>query len=213
MNIVKRRAVFLDRDGTINKEVHYLYKPTELLFTHNAIEAIKIFHNLGYLVIVVTNQSGVARGYYTEEDIVKLHQYMDQKLIDIPTVNIKCNQEDKKEYAYTNGYYIDAYYYCPHHKNGIIEKYAIDCYCRKPDIGMIEMAIKEFEIKGIHIDISNSFMVGDKETDIQTGINAGMNKTVLVRSNHKINEINTKADMIFDDIFSFAQDLMHNDCM
>lgn len=101
-------------------------------------ESIKIFHELGYRVIVITNQAGVARGYYEENDIEILHNHIDYLL-------------DRE------GTYIDAYYYCPHHPEGTVCKYSYVCTCRKPEIGMIEQALKDFDI-----DLNNSLLVGDK---------------------------------------------------
>lgn len=203
MNSSEAKAIFLDRDGTINKEVNYLYKPLDFFFIPRAVDAIKIFHDLGYLVIVITNQSGVARGYYTEDDIVSLHRYIDQELKKIASKDAGSGSYE----AYKNGYYIDAYYYCPHHPNGIIPKYAVACDCRKPNTGMIDRALVEFKEKGIHIDLLKSFIVGDKEIDVQTGKNLGIYKTVLVRSGQKIDEYSTMADMVFDDLFIFANEL------
>lgn len=207
MNIKKSKAIFLDRDGTINKEVNYLYKPSDFFFIPGVEEAIKIFHDLGYFVIVITNQSGVARGYYTEEDILALHNYMEEELNQTAIKDLEFNNESTNEYAKRNGYYVDAYYYCPHHPNGIIERYAINCNCRKPNTGMIDKAIYDFKKKGIHIDISKSYIVGDKESDVLTGKKASFYKTILVRSGHKVDEFNSEADMIFDDLIAFAQDL------
>lgn len=93
MDIKRSKAIFLDRDGTINKETNYLYKPSDFLFTTGAEEAIKIFHDLGFLVIVITNQSGVARGYYTEEDIVALHHYMEEKLNKVAIKHLELGSE------------------------------------------------------------------------------------------------------------------------
>jgi D-glycero-D-manno-heptose 1,7-bisphosphate phosphatase len=177
------KTVFLDRDGTINKEVNYLYKPEDFVFIPGTIEAIKTFHELGYKVIVITNQAGVARGYYNESDIKILHNYIDMLL--------------KKE-----GTYIDAYYYCPHHPHGSIDKYSIICNCRKPNIGMIEQAAADFGI-----NLAESIMIGDKEIDIQTGKNAGIGKCIIVRSGHPIAEDKTKADMIYETIYDFSIEL------
>ncbi|NLK96423.1 MAG: D-glycero-beta-D-manno-heptose 1,7-bisphosphate 7-phosphatase [Clostridiales bacterium] len=177
------KVVFLDRDGTINKEVNYLYKKEELIFIPKTVEAIKIFHELGYKIIVVTNQAGVARGYYKEKDVEILHEYIDKLLI-------------------AEGTYIDAYYYCPHHPDGIVERYKKKCNCRKPNHGMIDQAVKDFDI-----NLGESIIVGDKEIDVTTGKNAGIGKCVLVRSGHMVDEVNTVADSIYDSLYDFAQRL------
>ncbi|OCZ49445.1 D-glycero-beta-D-manno-heptose 1,7-bisphosphate 7-phosphatase [Dehalobacter sp. TeCB1] len=175
------KAVFLDRDGTINIEKNYLYKEDEFVFIEGAAQAIKILHEMGYKVIVITNQAGVARGYYTEDDVIKLHHYLDAEL--------------RKHHTH-----IDAYYYCPHHPEGVIPKYSRTCHCRKPNTGMIDQAVADFEI-----DLKESILIGDKETDILTGKNAGVKYTILVRSGHLINEAGTEADAVYDDLLSFAR--------
>lgn len=182
------KAVFLDRDGTINVEVNYLYKAEDFVLISGTVQAIKVFHKLGYKVIVITNQAGVARGYYTEADVKVLHDYLD-KLLAV---------EDT---------YIDAYYYCPHHLEGIVEEYKKECKCRKPGIGMIKQAIRDFEI-----NLNESIIVGDKEIDILTGKNSGVGKCVLVRSGHSVEEKTTIADIIYDDLYNFAIDLQKADC-
>lgn len=175
------KAVFLDRDGTINKEVNYLHRPEDFVFIPGAVEAIKIFRRLGYKVIVITNQAGVARGYYKEGDVKALHQFLDNLLAD-------------------EGTSIDAYYYCPHHPDGILEEYEGECSCRKPKTGMIIHATKDFDI-----DLSNSIIIGDKEIDVQTGKNSGIGKCVLVRSGHPTEEKNTVADATYDNLLDFAK--------
>lgn len=180
------KAVFLDRDGTINKEVNYLYKQEDFVFIPRTEEAIRIFRELGYKVIVITNQAGVARGYFSEKDIKILHQHM-------------------KDLLAAEGAYIDSYYYCPHHPEGSVELYKKECTCRKPNIGMIEQAVKDFEI-----DLSDSIIVGDKEIDIQTGKNAGIGTCVLVKCGHLVDENATVADMIFDNLYDLAINLKNN---
>lgn len=177
------KAVFMDRDGTINKEVNYLYNQNDFVFIAGAVEAIKIFHELGYHVFVITNQAGVAKGYYTEADVKILHQYIDESLA----------VEDT---------YVDAYYYCPHHPEGKVEGYKGECNCRKPHIGMIEQALKDFDI-----DLSESIIVGDKEIDMQTGKNVGIGKSILVRSGHPVEEGKTLANAIYANICDFARSL------
>ncbi len=173
------KAIFLDRDGTINKEVNYLYKVEDFVFIDGVIEAIKYFNDQGYKVIVVSNQAGVAKGYYTEDDIVILHNHIDKLL----------KEHDAK---------IDKYYYCPHHIEGKITKYRVNCNCRKPNIEMFNQAVKEFDIS-----LKDSIMVGDKELDVLAGKNAGVGINILVRSGHKIDEDNTVADCIFDNLYQY----------
>lgn len=149
------KIVFLDRDGTINVEKNYLYKPEEFVFIPDAPEAIKLFNDNGYKVVVVTNQAGVARGYYTEEDVKKLHRYIDVQLV-------KYNA------------HIDNYIYCPHHPVNGVGVYKCDCKCRKPNTAMLE-ACKDF----YDIDKEKSWMIGDNKGDIGAGKNFGVN-TILV---------------------------------
>lgn len=180
------KVVFLDRDGTINKEVNYLYKIDEFEFISGAIDAIKIFHKLGYKVIVITNQAGIARGFYEEKDVLTLHNYIDGRL---------------KEY----NTYIDAYYYCPHHPEGTIEKYSVRCICRKPNIGMIEQAKKDY-----NIELSESIFIGDKESDIRAGKNAKVGKTILVKSGYFLDEENSLADEIYENLYQYALSLRNS---
>jgi D-glycero-D-manno-heptose 1,7-bisphosphate phosphatase len=149
-----KQAVFLDRDGTLNVEKEYLYQPEEFEFTPGAIEAVRLLNRAGYLVVVVTNQSGVARGYYGEEEVVRLHHYIDTLL-------------------QAGGACVDAWYYCPHHPGGK-PPYNLECGCRKPLPGMLQQAAAD-----LCLDLSRSWMVGDKITDIEAGLAAGC-KPVLV---------------------------------
>lgn len=156
---MKQKTVFLDRDGTINVEKNYLYKPEDFQFIENAPEAIVLLKKHGYRVIVVTNQAGVARGYYTEADVKRLHAYINEQLQ-------KWNTQ------------IDAFYYCPHHPTAGIGKYKRDCNCRKPKTGMFEQACRDFEV-----DRENSWMIGDNKGDIEAGRNFGL-RTILVRTGY-----------------------------
>lgn len=155
----KRKTVFLDRDGTINTEKNYLYRIEDFEFIHKAPEAIAKLNEYGYRVIVVTNQAGVARGYYKEIDVEVLHQHINAQL--------------KKWSAK-----IDAFYYCPHHPTGGIGTYKQICECRKPEIGMFKRASKEFPV-----NINESWMIGDNRGDIEAGKKFGV-KTILVRTGY-----------------------------
>lgn len=151
-------AVFLDRDGTINIEKDYLYRIEEFEFTPGAVEAIKLLNQAGYLVVVVTNQSGVARGYYSEADMAALHRYIDTVLA-------------------SQGARVDAWYHCPHHQAGKAP-YNQECDCRKPMPGMLLQAAADHAI-----DLTRSWMVGDKSADIEAGLAAGC-KPVLVMTGY-----------------------------
>lgn len=179
------KAVFLDRDGVICRERHHLYKKSDFEFIPGTCEAIELLREKGYLAVVITNQAGVAKGLYTEDDVRALHDYM-LALI-----------RDKAK--------IDAVYYCPYHKEAVIERYRADSYDRKPKPGMIERAVRDFAAQGIKIDLSNSIIIGDTERDIETGINAGIGTKVLVRSGHKIaDETASRADIICGSLYDFA---------
>ncbi|MCX3068377.1 MAG: D-glycero-beta-D-manno-heptose 1,7-bisphosphate 7-phosphatase [Cetobacterium sp.] len=150
-----RKVIFLDRDGTINVEKSYLHKWEDFEFEKNAIEGLKKLKDLGYEFIVVTNQSGIGRGYYTEEDLVTLNNQMTEKLKEFGIEILEC-------------------FYCPHHPEKGIGKYKVDCNCRKPNPGMLLEGIKKYDV-----DIENSFMIGDKKGDLEAGKKAGL-KSILV---------------------------------
>lgn len=149
------RVVFLDRDGTLNREVHYLHKKEDLQIIPDVPKALVLLKEAGYKLVVVTNQSGVARGYYTEKEVEELHGYMNAIL--------------QKE-----GAAIDGFYYCPHHPVKGAGAYKTECGCRKPGIGMFEMAEKQFSV-----DREHSFMIGDKSLDAEAGKNYGLTSILV----------------------------------
>ncbi len=142
-NIKQKKAIFLDRDGTINIEKDYLFKITDFEFIPGVIPALKLIQKAGYFIIVITNQSGIARGYYTENDFQILNNWMLQRL---------------KSF----GIDVAAVYYCPHHPAAPIEKYRVDCDCRKPKLGMFEKAVKDFDL-----DLKECIAIGDKIRDCE----------------------------------------------
>jgi len=150
-----RVAVFLDRDGTLNEEANYVRTPEDLHLIAGAGEAVQKLNDRGLLVCVISNQSGVARGYLDENDLVPIHAKLERDLA-------------------RNGATIDRIYYCPHHPTEGAPPYNIVCECRKPRIGMLERAVAEFGI-----DLGESFVVGDSMVDMQAGNTAGAT-TVLV---------------------------------
>ncbi len=158
------RAVFLDRDGTIVEDVGYLHERDKIKFLPGASKAIKLLNENGFRVVVTTNQAGVARGYFTEETVREINRYIQESLA--------------KERAF-----IDMVYYCPHHIEGIIEEYRKECYYRKPNPGMIEKAVRE-----IGIDLENSFVIGDKISDIEAGRRAGCRTILLVEEDPPNND-------------------------
>lgn len=141
---MKRKAVFFDRDGVINVDHAYVYDPKDFEFVSGIFDLLSFFKSRAYLLIVVTNQSGIARGYYSIEDFLKLTDYMQER------------------FRAELGFCFDKVYFCPHLSG---------CKCRKPEIGMFEEACRDFEI-----DLEESIMIGDKESDMQAAQNAGVNK-------------------------------------
>lgn len=152
------KALFLDRDGVINIEKNYLYKIEDFEFIDGIFDLCKTYQQDGYIIIVITNQAGIARGYYTEDDFYNLTQWM--------------IEEFKHK-----GILISKVYHCPHHP-----EFTGECQCRKPNPGMILSAQKEFDI-----DLDNSILVGDKISDVEAGINAGICKIYLISSEIEIN--------------------------
>lgn len=157
---MKKRAVFLDRDGTIIEERNYLSDPAGVALIPGAAEAIRKLSQRQYMIVVVSNQSGVARGMFTEKDVHLVNQRVEQLLL----------QE---------GAFLDAIYYCPHHPDGIIPPYNKICNCRKPAPGMGLLAAEQY-----NIDLSKSYMIGDKADDVLFGQNCGMRNAFLVSTGH-----------------------------
>lgn len=151
------KALFLDRDGVINKEKKYLYKKEDFEFIDGILELCKYYQSLGYLLFIVTNQSGIARGYYTNEDFLLLTEWMLKQFL-------------------VNDISISKVYYCPHHPD-----ISGECICRKPHPGMLLDAKVEF-----NIDMHNSVMIGDKPRDIEAALNAGILETYLLDESTKI---------------------------
>ena len=169
----KMKVAFLDRDGVINKEVNYLYKINDFDYTYRCVDGLKILNNLGYEIIVVTNQSGIARGYYTEEEYQNLTAWY---LADL-----------KKD-----GVNVLDVLHCPHHPDGIINSLAVHCNCRKPLPGMLFDAISRYEV-----DLESSLLVGDKLTDIEAGRRSGISNLYLVESGHVIPHSNQSVPVFF----------------
>lgn len=166
-----QKVVFLDRDGVINVEKDYLYKIEEFEFIDGVFSSLQYLQKLGYKFVIITNQSGIGRGYYTKEQYDILTVWMKQQFFD-------------------NGIQIEEVFCCPHGPDD-------GCSCRKPNIGMIQDAQKLFEDG---IDLENSWLVGDKGSDIQTAINANIKNTVQVKSGHSFDEKSSKASYIINSI-------------
>ena len=163
------KTIFLDRDGVINKEVSYLHKIEDFEFIDGVFKTCQYLQNLGYEIIVITNQSGISRGYYNEIDFKTLSNWMlaEFKKNDIKILDI---------------------FHCPHLPDS-------NCECRKPRPGMLLEAKEKY-----NIDMQNSWLIGDKENDIIAANSSGITNTILVKSGHKINELDSNAKYILKSI-------------
>lgn len=153
---MKRRAVFIDRDGTISEEVGYVNHPTRYRVFPYSAAAIRLLNEAGWLAILVTNQAGVARGYFAEEVIGEVHNILRQALE-------------------RGGAHLDAIYYCPHHPSVGDAPYRLDCDCRKPRPGLITRAAAEFDI-----DLAQSWMIGDRYGDTELARNANLQAALVL---------------------------------
>ena len=160
-NIKLNRALFLDRDGIINLDNPYVHKKEDFEFIDGVFDLCRHAKELGFLIFVITNQAGIGRGYYTEEDFLKLTDWMCRVF-------------------YNEGIEISKVYYCPFHPEHGIGDYKKDSYFRKPAPGMILQAINEF-----NVDVLNSVLIGNKITDIQAGISAGLKTNILYENNQE----------------------------
>jgi D-glycero-D-manno-heptose 1,7-bisphosphate phosphatase len=164
----ERPAVFLDRDGTIIEEVGYLSDPAELVLIPGAAPAIRRINQAGLAAVVITNQSGLARGFFDEERLVLIHERLKMAL--------------EKE-----GAFLDGIYFCPHHPEGQVGRYRKVCACRKPKTGMIMQAAEDLSLV-----VSDSYMIGDHITDMKLAVNAGMRSVHVLTGHGK--EVREEAD-------------------
>ncbi|HEX7572346.1 MAG TPA: HAD family hydrolase [Bacteroidota bacterium] len=162
--ITRRPAVFFDRDGTLNEEVEFLSAPEQVRLIPGAGHAVRAVNENGFLAIVISNQSGIARGLFTEADLIPIHAKFQQELG-------------------ASGARIDRIYYCPHHPTAGIPPYRVDCDCRKPRPGMLHRAEKE-----MGVDLSRSYVIGDRIVDVLAGRNAGA-KGILVLTGYGTNSV------------------------
>ncbi|MBD1575127.1 MULTISPECIES: D-glycero-beta-D-manno-heptose 1,7-bisphosphate 7-phosphatase [Vibrio] len=184
---MSKPAVFIDRDGVINVDHGYVSKVDDFEYIDGVFDATKAIKDLGYQLVLVTNQSGIARGYYTEKQFLTLTEWMDWNFVD-------------------QGVEFDGFYYCPHHIEGSEEKYVQECDCRKPQPGMFLSAQDELDI-----DMPNSIMVGDKEADMQAAISAGVGTRILVRSGKAVTDAaEALATVVLDSIKDVPKYLAEN---
>lgn len=174
-------AIFLDRDGVINVDTGYVYLVDDFKFIDGVIDALLQLKQKGYLLVVVTNQSGIARGLFTEEQFMSLTEWMDWSLAD-------------------RGVDLDGIYFCPHHPSEGSDQYRKSCTCRKPGPDMILDAVKHLDI-----DLTHSYMVGDKPSDMKAAINAGVAHKILVETGKAITEEGRAlAEAIYPSLVEFA---------
>ena len=182
------KTVFLDRDGTINKEVKYLNHPDQIKLIPGSAEGIKLLNENGFTVVVITNQSGVARGIIEEEKLPLIKDRLYSLL------------EER-------GAKIDGYYYCPHYPDGKIEKYALKCDCRKPESGMLREAAEDLDI-----ELKGSYVVGDKACDLKLGKNVGA-VSIMVKTGYGESEAENcepSPDHTAKNLFDAAQWIIKN---
>lgn len=181
---MKMPAVFIDRDGTINEQMGYINHVSRFVLLAGAAEAIRLLNMHQYLTIIVSNQSGVARGYFPIELVDEVHAHMRALL--------------EKENAG-----VDGIYFCPHHPRGIVPEYSIRCNCRKPGTGLIEMACDTFAI-----DMTNSYVIGDRCTDIELAHRSNL-KGILVTTGYGLGEVDHVLPHSPFKPVSVARDLLH----
>ena len=157
MSAALRPAVFLDRDGTINDDVGYLSRMSELTLYPWAIDAVRLLNRAGYLVVMVTNQGGIGRKMIEPAFVAELHTEIDRRLAE-------------------GGAHVDGWYFCPHHPEALVAELRGECRCRKPATGMVEDAARD-----LGIDLTRSWVVGDKWSDVQLGVRMG-GRALLVRT-------------------------------
>ena len=179
---MSRKAAFIDRDGVLNEERAFVHRIEDFVFVPGAIAALQALQAAGYLLVVITNQSGIARGLYTEAQYLALTAQMRERL-------------------HAAGVRLDAVEYCPHLADAPVERYRRDCDCRKPKPGMLTRAIRALDI-----DAKTSFIVGDRLSDIDAGRAAGLGRCFLVRTGYPLpDEALARADAVYDDLLACAR--------
>ncbi len=179
-------AVFLDRDGTLIRDVGYLQDPSQIQFLPGVLEALRLLQQTGLHLVLVSNQSGIARGYFTPQTLQAVQNHLEALL--------------RKA-----GIQLSGWYYCPHHPEAALREYRQNCFCRKPAPGMLFRAARDF-----HLDLKRSYLVGDKLSDIQAGQAAGV-FSILVRTGYgepelaRSHEAGVVPDAVAEDLLAAAR--------
>ncbi|MDQ2752365.1 MAG: HAD family hydrolase [Bacteroidota bacterium] len=182
------KAIFIDKDGTLIPDIPYNVNPKLITLSNTAIPALQLLQKQTYLLIVISNQSGVARGYFKEEEL--------QNVSDAITTLLS------KE-----GITVNGFYYCPHHKEGTVKEYTLNCDCRKPKPGLILKAVKDFSI-----DVTQSWMIGDILNDVEAGKAAGC-KTVLLKNGNETEWLmndKRQPDFVVENLLEAAQTIVQH---
>ncbi len=191
----KINVLFLDRDGTINRDIGtYVASREQFQLIDGAALAIALARNAGFRIVVITNQAGIAKGIVTPEEVEDIHRHMNELLA-------------------PSGAFCDQVYYCPTHPEYPHPVYDRYSFCRKPETGMVDRAIEEYRLSGYEVDISRSFFIGDKTVDIECGKRAGL-RSILVRTGHGEEELcrakGVVPDFIADDLLTAVNDYVLN---
>ncbi len=180
----KAKAAFIDRDGVINEERGYVHRVEDFVLLPGVVEGLALLRDAQFRLVVVTNQAGIARGYYGLDAVDRLHRHMRALLA-------------------AGGVHLDAIYFCPHHPEGAVAAYATECACRKPAPGMLMQAAAELDLH-----LPASVLIGDKLSDIQAGRRAGVGMTALVESGHALDDAaRAQADIVAPDLLQAARRL------
>ena len=182
---MSRRAAFIDRDGVLNEERAFVHRSEDFALLPGAVAALRLLKAAGYLLVVVTNQSGIARGIYSEADYLALTEHMRAELA-------------------AAGVSLDAVEYCPHLPDAPLERYRLDCDCRKPKPGMLRRAAQALDIEP-----GASFLVGDRLSDLEAGRAAGIGRCFLVRTGYALpEEAVARADAVYEDLLACARSVV-----